>query len=484
MRVILGLGSGVKYCVHSGNVKNLAQGIVERVLCVRGSDGELKSAPKPVGKPFDRLQTLRRKLVSGLSSTTVVPRWSYPSLYVGRKRMIYQKAVESLSRRGVDAMDAIVNTFVKAEKVIFKAAGMVPRVIQPRTARYNVEVGRYLKLFEKELIRGFERTFGYCVILKGLNATGVAARLFESWSEFREPVAVGLDASRFDQHVSVEALQFEHSIYNDVFQSPELAKLLEMQLHNRGRAYIDGLKVSYEVDGCRMSGDMNTSMGNCAIMSLIVLGYCDAKNITARLANNGDDCVLVLSKSSLPELAGLDAWFLEFGFTLTREEPVYVFEEIEFCQTKPVWTESGYRMTRNPHSAPSKDMVSLQSWQSATDVDLWRSAIGQCGLELTRGVPFWQSFYSKIDAGVSNANVDERVRESGLGFMARGVVGCAISDASRISFWRAFGMTPDVQLSLEAENWQINSATPDHVMFADIELDKHNSLSKWSIATT
>lgn len=482
MRFVRGLGSGVKYCVCSGNLNNLAHGIVERVLRVRGSDGGLVQPPQPVEGVFDRLAPLRSRLLENLNPTTIVNRWVYPQLYTGRKRTIYERAVESLKRRGISSKDAIVNTFVKAEKVIFKVTGMVPRVIQPRSARYNVEVGRYLKLFEKELLRGFERTFGYTVIVKGKNATQTATCMRESWDQFREPMGVGLDASRFDQHVSKDALRFEHSVYNSIFTDAYLSELLEMQLVNQGRAYINGHKVAYTTNGCRMSGDMNTSMGNCMLMSLIVLGYCESIGLNARLVNNGDDCVLIVEKNNIQKLEGIDKWFLDFGFKLTREEAVSVFEEIEFCQCHPVWTESGWRMTRDPHKAPTKDMVSLQTWQTADEVRNWRAAIGRCGTELSTGVPFWQSFYEKFGAGGGEHGVDEFVKKSGLGYMARGIQGCPISDRARVSFWKAFGMLPDEQIALEEEPWRILDAEPIHVMFADVINDKQNSLSLWSQA--
>ena len=76
-------------------------------------------------------------------------------MYVGRKRGIYERAYTSLMVRAIGVRDAWVNTFVKAEKVNFdKKTDPAPRVIQPRSPRYNLEVGRYLKLYEKELFRG------------------------------------------------------------------------------------------------------------------------------------------------------------------------------------------------------------------------------------------------------------------------------------------------------------------------------------------
>lgn len=70
--------------------------------------------------------------------------------------------------------------------------------------------------------------------------------------------------------MSVQALKWEHSIYNAMFRSDELAELLGWQLTNKGFARTtDGL-IKYEVKGCRMSGDMNTALGNCMIMCALV----------------------------------------------------------------------------------------------------------------------------------------------------------------------------------------------------------------------
>jgi hypothetical protein len=74
---------------------------------------------------------------------------------------------------------------------------------------------------------------------------------------------VGLDASRFDQHVSHAALKWEHSVYNSWFKDKEFARAISMQLINEGTGYTDEGKIKVEVEGCRMSGDMNTSAGNC-----------------------------------------------------------------------------------------------------------------------------------------------------------------------------------------------------------------------------
>jgi len=449
-----GLGTGINYGVHANNLINLTRGIVERVFHVV-KDGNLSTVPQPIEGVFERLASIRQRLVARATPTPVVAREEYPQLYFGRKRRIYERAYDSLCSRALRLSDSFVSTFLKAEKINFSAkADPAPRVIQPRTPRYNLEVGRYLKRFEKVLLGAFERVFGYAVVLKGMNAGQVAAALRNNWDQFKEPVAFGLDASRFDQHVSVEALRWEHSVYNRCFQSPELARLLRMQLTNRGYARVEDVCVKYEVSGKRMSGDINTGLGNCLIMSSIVISYCEQHGIQARLANNGDDCVVFCDRSDLARFDGIDSWFLDFGFTLTREEPVSVFEQIEFCQAQPVLTSTGWRMVRNPFSAMAKDCVSLQGWANPLEIRYWAHTIGTCGLELTRGVPVWQSWYTQLHSIGCEAPagyVEQQMGGVGMAFMARGVQGGPITAEARVSFYRAFGIPPDAQVALEVE---------------------------------
>lgn len=454
MRILAGLGAGVNYGVHANNLQNLVRGITERVLYVI-RDGRLSKVPQPLENVFaNRLGKLRGRLLRRMPPTPVVEIQDYPELYHGRKRAVYQRAADSLLTRGVSKADSFVSTFLKAEKINFSAkVDPAPRVIQPRAPRYNVMVGRYLKLYEKQVFAGFQREFRYPVVLKGLNAQQVGGWMADHWSQFSRPCAVGLDASRFDQHVSKQALEFEHSFYNAAFQSRELRQLLGWQLRNRGIARLPGWRLDYLTDGCRMSGDMNTGLGNCILMSCMVIAYCELEGIKFRLANNGDDCVVFIEEQDLGRLDGIDRWMLDFGFTLTREAPVYELERVVFCQAQPVYTDSGWRMVRNPFTAMSKDCVSLVGWDNEDNIRYWATAIGKCGYSLTCGVPVWQAWYEqlmRLGGGMESHGVDVAVNDCGMSYMARGVSGCPITAEARVSFWRAFGVMPDTQEALEA----------------------------------
>jgi len=484
VRYLAGFGAGVRFGVHTASLKNLARGIVERVFHVV-RDGHLATVPQPKHGVFARLASIRERLLKAVRPTPVVEREQYPDLYSGRKRGIYQRALDSLSARAVNIRDSYISTFVKAEKInLSKKEDPAPRVIQPRTPRYNLEVGRYLKLFERELCHGFEIVFGYPVVLKGMNADGVGTWLHNHWTQFDRPVAVGIDATRFDQHVSVDALKWEHSVYNGVFRSAELARLLKWQLSNRGFGRVEGHCIKYRKEGCRMSGDINTGMGNCLLMSSMILAYCESANLRVRLANNGDDCVLFVDERDLPQLAGLDGWMLDFGFTLTHDAPCYTLEHVQFCQQYPLQVGDGWRMVRDPRVAMSKDCVSLLSWDTLQDIEEWAGAIGACGMSLTSGVPVWEAWYSRLCAvgRVAGRGATERIWDSGLGYAARGVVAAEVTPEARVSFYRAFGITPDLQLALEesyAGSWDLSPVAPltcDQVESIDCS---NNPLATW-----
>jgi len=58
---------------------------------------------------------------------------------------------------------------------------------------------------EKRICNGIADVYGGATVLKGMNANESALELRKMWDEFDEPAAIGADAVRFDQHVSVDA---------------------------------------------------------------------------------------------------------------------------------------------------------------------------------------------------------------------------------------------------------------------------------------
>jgi len=456
---LYGTGTGLCYGVHNNSLVNLRRGIAERVLYIRQPDGSYRRPPQTsVGVFHSRLEEMKCRLRRHLPSTTPIAREDFPLLYKGRKKVVYQEAVGSLRSRCVERRDAGLKTFTKAEKINFSSKpDGAPRVIQPRDPRYNVEVGRYLKPVEGAVYRAIGRVWGDVTVAKGLNAEQRGKLVHAKWREFRDPAAVGLDASRFDQHVGRPALEWEHSVYMLMNSDPELSRLLSWQIHNKGKARAKDGHCRYEVEGCRMSGDMNTALGNCLLMSSMVWAYAKTRGVKTRLINDGDDCVVFMEKRDLLRFTdGLDDWFTEMGFTMKVEPPAYELEQVEFCQCKPVWTPEGYLMVRSIAQSLAKDSISLKPLDTSKVFKKWCNEVGECGLSLTGGIPVVSNFYKMLmrasDGAKSGRMGYDPVFETGMRFMARGMDrhNHPIDDHTRFSFYLAFGVTPTQQELWEA----------------------------------
>lgn len=460
---LAGFGSGIKWRVHNNSLQNLVRGLVERVYKVQGPTG-LVPTPQPLAGAFSRLNGFTAAIRKHLPRSAPVDYDTFVGYYKGRKRTVYAKAAESLVSTPVKRSDARVSAFVKAEKInTSKKPDPAPRLIQPRDPRYNVAVGVFLRPLEKLVYRAIAKAWGGPTVLKGMNAAEQGSALYSMWCQFDNPVAVGLDASRFDQHVSRAALEWEHSVYALCFRGDDLAslrKLLSWQLHNRGRAYTAEGKIEYEVEGCRMSGDINTSLGNCLIMSAMVWAWCQYVGVPARLANNGDDCVVIMESRFLPVFSrGLQEWFLELGFEMQVEAPVHTFEQVQFCQTQPVCVDGAWIMVRDPRVAISKDLVTLLGMPHSYQA--YVGAIGECGLSAYGGVPVFQEFYASLQsAGKPSKLLGESSMAMGLRHLSKGMGRQyqPVKATTRASFALAFGITPDEQEQLEL--WLLQHPVP------------------------
>lgn len=455
-----GMGTNIRYGVHDHSLGNVRRGLVERLFMVE-VNGELQPTPKPTPGAFNQLSRFQSSLSEFLPKTTRLTYKEFLGFYSGRKLERYQRAVESLETLPVTEKDAWLSTFVKAEKINITAKpDPAPRVIQPRDARYNVEVGRFLRHSEEMLFHAIDRLYGGRTIFKGLNSDQAGNEFHSMWETFRDPVGIGMDASRFDQHISKDALEFEHKMWLSMFNMSErkiLAKLLTWQINNRGLARCPDGEIRYKVEGCRMSGDMNTSSGNCYIMCATVWNWCKRNNLQHfRLANNGDDCMLVVERCDEVKIrTGLIDYYRTLGFTMKVEPTVDVLEHLEFCQTRPVRVGEGYRMVRNLHQSMSKDLHSLNDLASEKARLAWVHAVGTGGRAMNDGVPVLSKFFQQFpmykgELGI-NSDLAYQLREDWKYKFHRTstFTGCAPTPESRYSFWLAFGLTPDEQIALE-----------------------------------
>lgn len=466
---------------------NLAKAVTERVFLVKNAEGDFVRPPLPELGAFNALQPWARQLVRLVKKLD----WPMPipmtideflSAYSGHRRQRYQDAYTSVQIHDLDSRDAKVKVFVKAERTNFTFKDPVSRVISPRDPRYGVSLGVYLKPLEHRIfsalrvvgrsvtLSGGRRRDGDWyhapVVYKGLNARQRGSALAYAWSLPSNPRAMMFDFNRFDQHVSQDALRFEHGIYVACYNGNEdLRRLLEMQLTNKGIAFLkDGTTLRFTVHGSRMSGDMNTSLGNVLIVCILFFQFLRDFGIRAEVANDGDDTVLVLEAADVPTVQeNLEPFMVRHGFSLRVEGVVDRLEHITFCQFKPVCVNGEWTMIRDPLKTIECEASGSGKWHSERFQSLlWSS--GVCGYHLNRGVPILQSFYRQMVNSAVGGEFDHSVLDSGFGRLAlleAGSVGnlCKLPDEipiepdTRVSYWQAFGVEPDEQILLENHLW-------------------------------
>nr|CAR85737.2 RNA-dependent RNA polymerase [Tobacco bushy top virus] len=432
--------------VHNNSLNNLIRGVNERVFY---TDHKRKEPRRPSAGSFDKIDT------SEIRAFRVQP-WTLEEVvnsYSGSQKVRYGQAVESLAVTPLSRNDARVKTFVKAEKINFTAKpDPAPRVIQPRDPRFNACFAKYTKPLEPLLYKQLGKLYQFPCIAKGFNAVETGEIIAKKWKCFGDPVCVGLDASRFDQHVSCDALRFTHSIYKRFVKGREVNKLLSWMYRNHALGSAKDGFVKYEVEGCRMSGDMDTALGNCVLMVMMTRQLCKNLSIPHELMNNGDDCIVIFDRRHLTTFRNaVEPFFQELGFTMKVEEPVYHLERVDFCQTRPVYDGKKWRMVRHISSI-AKDCCSVIDWEQ---LPAWWNAIGECGIAVAGGIPIHNSFLRwLLRSGESNPDLLKHGawKNEGLAWYRMGMDLSHerhVSDEARASFHTAFGIEPSMQVALE-----------------------------------
>lgn len=435
---------------HASTVGNMSWAVRERVL---GSiqDGQWVPTLKPVRFRTPGLLWFRRRVLSALGSGfTPITHSQYCGKYSGSKRAVYERASETLKLRPLVRHDSHITAFLKAEKWSKLAA---PRVISPRDPRYLLSVGVFVAPLEHPMYAAVKRAMGHRVIMKGLDQEERAAVAIEHWSSFRDPVAIGLDASKFDQHCSPEALSYEHSFYKYAYNGDEeLSEMLSWQLVNRVFANCDDGKCKWTQEGGRMSGDVNTALGNCILSSGMLYAYAKDTGLTIRAMVDGDDCVAFMERSDSKRfIDGLAKWYLERGFRMKIEGPYHQLCQIEFCQSKLMMLDVPI-FVRNPFKAVNQDHTWIQCGGISHDEVLAATGLG--GLSIYGHIPILGAYYSMLARGRTlSRKVRERLdlRSSWLRWtnVEAGGSYSEPTEAARICFFDTFGVHPCDQRLLE-----------------------------------
>lgn len=242
--------------------------------------------------------------------------------------------------------DSRIKCFLKMEKASREkdSTRKAPRAIQYRGPRYNLMIGRYLFPFEESFYAAFSvlNQTG-CHTSKGLNPDARAALLVDLWGQKASPRAICLDYSRFDAHIDTVALRAEHAVYNEMFKDRLLAWLLQMQLRNSG---VSQFGSKYRRRGGRMSGDVNTALGNTIINFIVLRAATHGFNTT--FVCEGDDAIIFGEAGEIELLQEvLCERMAANGFEIEYQVAERV-EQLDYCSSKPIEVSPGnFRSARN-----------------------------------------------------------------------------------------------------------------------------------------
>lgn len=373
----------------------------------------------------------------------------------GDKRSLMLAAQESLLTKSITKSDATVKMFLKDDKyVVDYGLGFhlnqsvsnkiaYPRCIQYRNKRYCLQLATYLHPIEKMVYSHCDSS-GTPIFAKCRNLSQRGGDLRAKWDSFEKPIAYLLDHSKFDAHVSVQLLALATWFHTSCNSDPILRELLEMQVNNRGYTK-NG--TSYRTRGTRMSGDQNTGLDNSIINYAMLASWVAASGVRAQFYVDGDDSVIIADR---PIDIGVDH-FLQFGM-VTKMDCTQEFEQVEFCQTRPVFDGVSWRCVRNPYR-----IISRTPWMVGTKwlrkVPDYLYSIGLCEQALNMGLPVAQYLAKNLVEKFSGrkrvrTHLDyvanrEYVRPGRARFVAP-------TYECRLSFARAWGISPSEQESIEA----------------------------------
>jgi len=456
-------GGGVRFNVPNNDMRSIIHGIVERVFYVK--IGGVHQRPPKFATDANRLDGFKNKLTTLLGELRACSPIEFVERYAGNKRKMYATAANSLLEEPLSWEDSKIKAFTKAE---YLKPGGVPRLIQPRSPRYNVALGCFLSPNEKTILHGVDQLFSreigdndHSTVAKGHNFKKRGAIISRMWDQYNDPVCIGLDVTRYDQHVNETLLLFEHSIYEQLFNGQEnnpyygqsLSTILKWQRRNHCSWTGKEGKVSYTTRGCRMSGDMNTSLGNVLIATGLWFTYLTETKRKFHLYNDGDDsCIICDRKTSKQIIKDIEPWFKQFGISMVVEGVFNSLEEITFCQAKPVFDGTDWYLCPNPHKRCFSDLCTLKDMTSAKLMNLQLGAIAACGLAANGSTPILNEMYKKMGTGVELFIPDRshhlyKFRQELVDGLKPEFVEPTFDH--RISFYHAFDITPEEQLIVE-----------------------------------
>jgi len=388
-----------------------------------------------------------------------------------QRRKIYERAYHEIRTVGVSRHDYKIKAFVKSEK--FNPEDKVnpdARVIQARSPKANLMLARFLRPVEHK-VYAYKDIFGLPVFAKTMGAFDRATTIRQKFDHMGPgTVCFSLDGSRWDMHIKECILEEEHRVYRSMCHDLELRDILREQLINDGSTR---LGVKYRVKGGRMSGDINTALGNCILMVGMITAAMEemiGPDAFYTIFDDGDDCLLFLREEDVDKVREeISRVFLGFGQELKLENEAREPDQVVFCQSKMVHTVNGWQMVRNWKKIIAHGTSGVKHWNNIKLVKPMMSAVGSCELALNLGVPIIQSYALALKRIGSGERLKWLDVEAGLRIRLKqtmhytdqeidqvyDIKSAEVTSSARHSFERVWGVPIWEQLAVERylDNW-------------------------------
>lgn len=340
-------------------------------------------ATRPVTRDMTPvLDILARLRPPGTEKLQPWKRWKVVRSYKGQWHAKYLHAHQERAETGLLHKHRIVKMFNKPDLEMGVPA-KAPRAIQYRHPVFGLEQARYTKPMERWFY-GLRDKFGTKIVGKSDPFT-IASELRRKASHFSTPCYLLLDASKFDSCVDVKWLRATKEFYKTLFPRREWSRiewLWTRTLLNVGRTQ-SGIR--YKTNGTRMSGDMDTGLGNSIIMYSLLTCFLESHGVFKHsIMVNGDDSVVVIERAQLAPLRDLSL-FEEYGFDM-KFEVAYEFEQVDFCQARPVETDYGWTMARRPDRIMGRTSWSTLNLSKSKARGFVRT-LGMCERAASWGLP-------------------------------------------------------------------------------------------------
>lgn len=266
-----------------------------------------------------------------------------------------------------------------------------PRMIQARSVEFNIEYGCYIKPLEHHITHKGSKTFNFGKGDYDMLARRIM-RLAKKYKYYTE-----LDHTAFDAHVTKEHLKLTHTFYQSCYYHDAYLRMLSSKTINNKCRSRNGDK--YTVSGTRMSGDVDTSIGNSLINYAILLDALSRMGIKGDVIVNGDDSIIFTDKPIDRKI--FVALLREYNMESKVSNTTTDIHKVEFCRLKVVINNLGrYTMMIDPTRVI--DTFGMTS-SLIKSYHQYLAEVSYCNYSINKGNPvgaLWKTIYHKIAAKV------------------------------------------------------------------------------------